>query len=140
MMAWPTLICGALLVLVGIVGYGTATPNDEGKISPTALIPAFFGAALVLCGALAFNDKLRKHVMHLAAMVGLVGAIGGFMPLVRQYNKTGEFDPAKPSAVAGELMILVCVVFVGMCVNSFIQARKAREAKQASEAAGATPA
>ncbi|MBY0459591.1 MAG: hypothetical protein K2V38_19915 [Gemmataceae bacterium] len=124
MMAWPTLICGALLVLVGIVGYGTS------EVQPppgTALIPAYFGAALVVCGLLAFKDNLRKHVMHLAAMIGLVGAVGGFMPLIRQINKTGEFDPTKKSAIAGELMILICVVFVGMCVNSFIQARKARQ-------------
>ena len=130
-MAWPTLICGALLVLVGIVGYGTSEVQPPPM---TALIPAFFGAALVVCGALAFKDNLRKHVMHLAAMIGLVGAIGGFMPLIRQVNKTGEFDPTKKSAVAGELMILVCVVFVGMCVNSFIQAKKARKAKEAASA------
>lgn len=133
MMACPTLICGALLVLVGIVGYGTAEPNAEtGKVSPTALIPAFFGAALILCGGLAFQAKFRKHVMHAAAMIGLLGAVGGFMPLVRQYSKTGEFDPTKKSAIAGELMILVCVVFVGMCVNSFIQAKKARKAREAA--------
>ncbi|MDY3554483.1 hypothetical protein R5W24_003607 [Gemmata sp. JC717] len=134
MMAWPTMICGALLVLVGIVGYGTS------EVQPppvTALIPAFFGAALVLCGALAFNDKIRKHVMHLAAMIGLLGALGGFMPLVRQISKTGEFDPTKKSAISGELMILVCVVFVGLCVNSFIQARKARKARESAEASGA---
>ena len=130
-MAWPTLICGALLVLVGIVGYSTSEVQPPPM---TALIPAFFGAALVVCGALAFKDNLRKHVMHLAAMIGLVGAIGGFMPLIRQVNKTGEFDPTKKSAVAGELMILVCVVFVGMCVNSFIQAKKARKAKEAASA------
>ena len=135
MMAWPTLICGALLILVGIVGYGTATPDTEGRVSPTALIPAFIGAALLLCGSLAFNAKYRKHVMHLAAMIGLIGAIGGLMPLMRQYSKTGSFDPTKPSAVAGELMILVCVVFVGMCVNSFIQARKARKAQEAGPGA-----
>jgi uncharacterized membrane protein len=127
MMAWPTIICGALLVLVGIVGYGTATPGEDGKISPTALIPAFFGAALILCGVLAFKDSLRKHVMHLAALIGVVGIVGGFMPLIRQYSKTGELNPLKKSAIAGELMILVCLVFVGMCVNSFIQARKARK-------------
>lgn len=133
MMAWPTLICGALLVLVGIVGYGTSEVQPPPM---TALIPAFFGAALIVCGLLAFKDNLRKHVMHLAAVIGLVGAIGGFMPLIRQINKTGEFDPTKKSAIAGELMILVCVVFVGMCVNSFIQAKKARKAK---ETAGANP-
>ncbi len=129
MMAWPTLICGALLVLVGIVGYGTSEVQPR---PVTALIPAFFGGALIVCGALAFNDKLRKHVMHLAAMIGLLGAVGGFMPLIRQ---TGEFDPTKKSAISGELMIVVCVVFVGLCVNSFIQARKARKAKEASGAA-----
>ena len=137
MMAWPTMICGALLVLIGIVGYGTAEPNAEGKISPTALIPAFFGVALVLCGALAFNDKLRKHVMHFAAMIGLLGALGGFMPIIRQISKKGTFDPTAKSAISGELMILACVVFVGMCVNSFIQARKARKAREAAEATGA---
>lgn len=132
MMAWPTLICGALLVLVGAVAYGTSEVQPPPM---TALIPAFFGAALIACGALAFKDNLRKHVMHLAAMIGLVGALGGFAPLIRQYSKTGDFDPTKKSAVAGELMILVCVVFVGMCVNSFIQAKKARKAKDASDAA-----
>ena len=129
MMAWPTLICGALLVLVGIVGYGTSEVQPPPM---TALIPAFFGAALILCGGLAFQAQFRKHVMHAAAMIGLLGAVGGFMPLVRQYSKTGEFDPTKKSAVAGELMILVCVVFVGMCVNSFIQAKKARKAREAA--------
>jgi uncharacterized membrane protein len=128
MMAWPTIICGALLAMVGIVGYVNGTPGEDGKVSPTALIPAFFGAVLIVCGALAFKDKLRKHVMHLAAVVGVLGVVGGFMPLVRQYNKTGTFDPTKPSAISGELMILICVVFVGLCVNSFIQARKARKA------------
>ncbi|HEY1186404.1 MAG TPA: hypothetical protein VGE74_02055 [Gemmata sp.] len=132
MMAWPTIICGALLVLIGIMGYGTSELPPEKR--PTALIPAAFGTVLVLCGLLAFRDKLRKHVMHLAAMVGLIGAVGGFAPLIRQISKTGEFDPTKKSAIAGELMILVCVVFVGMCVNSFIQARKARKAKEAAEA------
>jgi uncharacterized membrane protein HdeD (DUF308 family) len=135
MMAWPTLICGALLVLVGIVAYGTS------EVQPppgTALIPAYFGAALIVCGALAFKDNLRKHAMHLAAVVGLLGALGGFAPLIRQISKTGEFDPTKKSAVVGELMILICVVFVGMCVNSFIQAKKARKAKEAA-AGGANP-
>lgn len=129
-MAWPTIICGALLVLVGIVGYGTSEVQPP---PPTALIPAYLGAALIACGGLAFNVKFRKHVMHLAAVIGLAGAAGGFIPLIRQVSNTGEFDPTKKSAVAGELMILVCVVFVGMCVNSFARAKKARGAARASQ-------
>jgi drug/metabolite transporter (DMT)-like permease len=125
MMAWPTIVCGALLVAVGLVGY---TQQDPEHVSPTALIPAAIGAVLMLCGALAFSDKLRKHVMHLAAMMGLLGAIGGFVPLQRQLKNSDTFDPLKPSAISGELMILICVVFVGLCVRSFIAARKARQA------------
>jgi len=124
-MAVPALITSLLLIVVGVVGYFNGTPGADGKVSPTALIPAFFGAVIGICGVLAFNPKFRKHAMHLAAMVGLLGAI---MPLVRQYSKTGSFDPTKPSAVAGELMILICLVFVGLCVKSFIDARKARKA------------
>jgi hypothetical protein len=70
--------------------------------------------------------------MHLAALIGVLGVLGGFMPLIRQYSKTGDFNPFKKSAIAGELMILVCLVFVGLCVNSFIQARRARKAADAA--------
>jgi hypothetical protein len=132
-MAVPTVITAVLLVVVGIVGYTGAEPNPEtGKVSMTALIPSFIGIVLGICGVLAFNDKYRKHAMHFAAMIGLVGMIGGFMPLIRQINNTGTFDPLKRSAVAGELTVLICAVFVGMCVNSFIQARKARKAAEGS--------
>jgi len=131
-MAVPTLITAVLLVVVGVVGYAGQDPNPEtGKVSMTALIPAFVGGVLAICGLLAFKDNLRKHAMHLAAMVGLVGAIGGFMPLQRQLKNTGTIDPLKPSAIAGELMILICLVFVGLCVRSFILARKARKANAA---------
>jgi hypothetical protein len=129
MMAWTTIICGAILVVDGIVGY---LQQEGEKVSPTALIPAAIGGVLIVCGLLAFKDNLRKHVMHLAVVVGLIGAIGGFMPLIRQYNKTNSFDPTKPSAISGELMILVCAVFVILCVKSFIDARKNRLAKAAS--------
>ena len=129
MMAWPTIICGVLLILDGVIGY---FQQESANPSPTALIPAVFGGVLVVCGLLAFKDNFRKHVMHLAAMVGLVGAVGGFFPLYSQYKKTGSFDPSTVKSLSGEFMILICAIFVGLCVKSFIDARKAREAKAAS--------
>ena len=133
MMAWPTIVSGGLLVAVGLLGY---TASELQPAPKTALIPAALGAILVVCGALAFNEKLRKHVMHLAAMVGLFGVLGGFMPLVRQILNNGDFNPLKLSAITGELTIVISAVFVGLCVNSFIQARKARQAREAAEAVG----
>jgi hypothetical protein len=142
----PTLIVAVLLIVVGIVGYAGQDPA-QGKVSPTALIPAIIGAVIGVCGLLSFSDKLRKHAMHLASVVGLIGVFGGVMPLQRQAKTIREdaekagapismseawskVDPLKPSAVSGVLTSLICLVFVGLCVKSFIDARKAR-AKQA---------
>src|SRR5579883_2081002 len=127
MMAWPTIICGAVLVAIGVIGYAGATPDAEGKVSPTALIPAVIGGIIALCGLLAFGEKLRKHVMHFAAVVGVLGFLGGFMPLIRQNMKGKPFDPSAPAAMNGLLMSFVCLVFVGLCVQSFIDARRARK-------------
>ncbi|QEL18206.1 hypothetical protein [Limnoglobus roseus] len=128
MMAWPTIICGALLTAIGSYGYLNATPKPDGSVSPTALIPAALGLILVLCGSLAFEAKRRKHVMHAAAMVGLLGVLGGFAPIIRQLANGKELDVTAPSAVAGLAMSAVSAVFVAMCVKSFIDARKARQA------------
>ncbi|OWK35954.1 hypothetical protein [Fimbriiglobus ruber] len=133
-MAIPTILISVLLIAVGLYGYLNGTPGSDGKISPTALIPAAFGAVLLLCGLLSLSDKLRKHVMHFAAMVGLLGIVSGFVPLQRQLSKTGEIDVTKPSAVAGIAMSVLCLVFVVLCVNSFIQARKARKLREQSAA------
>lgn len=129
-MAAPTLITAVLLIAIGTLSYVNGTPSpDTGTVSKTALIPAGVGGILGVLGLLALlGPGARKHAMHLAAMVGLLGAVGGFMPLFRQFSKTGAIDPTKPAAVSGLLMVLICVAFVGLCVKSFIDARRARAA------------
>ena len=60
--------------------------------------------------------------------VGVGGVVGGVGALVRPIGEGVGLEPLKLSAMAGGLTGLVSGVFVGMCVNSFIQARRAREA------------
>src|SRR5262249_47139153 len=67
-----TVVFGILLIIVGAVGFALSYQAD--KPPYTALIPAGFGLVLAILGVLARKDNLRKHVMHLAAMVGLIGA------------------------------------------------------------------
>jgi ABC-type spermidine/putrescine transport system permease subunit I len=125
-----TLLCGLMLVLLGGFAYMDAPPKDDGSKPMTALIPAFVGLPLMLCGMLvAAKPNLRKHVMHFAALIGLLGAAGGFMPMYRQMVKDGKpFDITAPSVRTGVMMTAICLLFVGLCVNSFIEARKARQA------------
>jgi hypothetical protein len=128
------VITGGMLIAAGLVSYTTGTPDpDTDKVSPTALIPAAFGGLLDLCGALSLAlPHLRKHLMHAAATVGLLGFLGGFMPIVRGLSKTGTVDFGKPAVIVGVLMSGLCLAFVIACVKSFIDARKAREAAAAA--------
>ena len=69
-----SIICGSLLVIIGLVGYGYGLMN--GNASLTALIPAAFGFVLEICGFVAKSkEPLRKHLMHVAVVVALLGFI-----------------------------------------------------------------
>ena len=116
-MASTTIVFGVLLTLLGIGGYVLA-----GGVSPTALIPAFFGLPLVVLGFLARSESIRKHAMHAAAALALVGWAGAVFSLMR--------TPAGPrSAIAvfsQSAMVVLTAIFVALCVRSFIAARRAR--------------
>jgi hypothetical protein len=114
-----TIGFGAFLVVLGLIGYlGT------GMASWTALIPALFGLPLAALGALALKEDWRKYAMHAAVIVGLVGCLGGAFIFFRPFISGREVRPI--AAVMQALMALACAVFVGLCVKSFIDARRAR--------------
>jgi hypothetical protein len=119
-----TIGFGAVLCAIGLWGY---LGSDPDKQSVTALIPAFFGAALILCGLLALGPKLRKHAMHAAAGIGLLGFLAAAGRGIPKLGSAISDDPTihrAPRLVL--LMALVCFIFVATCVGSFISARKRR--------------
>lgn len=121
-MSRVSIVFGLLLIALGVGGFlGTGSEH------PTALIPAGLGLLLALLGALALKEGLRKHAMHVAAVVGLVGAAGGAFMLLRPFLKgTGIERPVAYACTAA--MSALCLAFVGLCVNSFVQARRRRAA------------
>jgi len=119
MMYKITIFFGALLLATGLAGYfGT------GAKQLTALIPAALGLILLVCGFLASNENRRMMAMHIAVMVGLIGAIGVIPTLLKKGQPTAALT-------AKSVTLVLCVVFVGLCIRSFIEARKAREATAA---------
>jgi|HubBroStandDraft_4_1064222.scaffolds.fasta_scaffold786085_1 uncharacterized membrane protein len=135
MMPLITVVLGLFLSACGAFFYLTAETK-----SPTALIPAFIGIPLVLLGLLSFHAKLRKHTMHLAAMIGLLGFLGGAYKGIPNLSALLSGDLVGKEfnkAFSQNLLALVCLVFVSLCVISFVQARIRR--KQAS-AAGSSDA
>jgi len=127
-MAKPTLFIAFLLVLTGVGGFMLGHPDAGAThVSYTALIPAWVGLTLGILGVLAFNDGIRKHVMHAAAMVGLLAAGGDGFQLIKTINNTATApDVRNLKIVSMSITLVLCVVFLVLCIRSFIAARRAR--------------
>jgi hypothetical protein len=97
----------------------------------TALIPAFFGLPLLLLGLVALNERLRKHAIHIAVIVGLLGCAGTARGLMKLPVLLTGGEIARPTAVAIQAaMAIVCLIYVLMCVRSFVKARRAGAAQR----------
>lgn len=115
-----SVIFGIMLIAVGAAGYIYAMQN--GNASMTALIPAAFGLVLALAGAAAMAmENLRKHLMHLASAVALLGFI---LTAGRLLMKIGDLEWS-PAVMSQMSMAAICLVFVLLAVRSFAAARAA---------------
>ncbi len=105
------------------MGLGVFLTSDTKSV--TALIPSFLGTAILLCGIVgAAFHKARMHVMHLAALVGLLGTLGGLGMGLPKVGALLAGTAERPTAVAMQIaMGVVCLVFLGLCVKSFVDAR-----------------
>lgn len=124
-MARITLVFAILLVALGLVSYlGT------GSVHPTALIPTWFGLALGIGGFLAISpsEKRRKIFMHINVSIGLIGLIGAVAAALQGYGsaRAQGLEPDHIALAAKLAMAVILLVYVNLCVRSFIAARRAR--------------
>ncbi len=145
-MAKWAIVFGLLLVALGLWGYlghdasnpGSASaevapgsPDQEPAQlqestgpSKTALIPAGFGILMLLCGALGLDHRMRKHAMHGAAGIALLGLIASAGRIASKFSNLVAGDISRPMMFV-MLMGMICLVFLIMAVRSFAAARKA---------------
>lgn len=122
-----TIIIGVILLLIGIGGYSfgvVEAAKTGGHASPTALIPSIIGLITIVCGGIATSVIYRKHAMHAAVAVALLGFLAvaaRLIPnLISGNIKTG---PAFASQILTAIFLLI---LIAAGVASFIQARKKR--------------
>ena len=117
-----TRIFGLILIVLGVASYWLT-----GRTSITALIPAFFGAVLLVCAIVAgASEAARKHAMHAAVAVGLIGALAA---LARGLPGAFRGDVTRPAVMSQLAMGVLLLIYVALGVQSFIAARKARLGK-----------
>lgn len=114
-----TLAAGAVLTVLGIAGYALS-----GAASLTALIPALVGVLLAICGVLARQEKLRRHAIHAALAVALLGALGSLMNVVKIGQVFAGTAQRPTAVVVSTIMFLILVAYLAVGVRSFVAARR----------------
>ena len=113
-----TRLVGLLLIVLGLIGYfGT------GGVSVTALIPAFFGAVFIILAIVARSEAARKHAMHAAVALALIGFLG----TLRVIGPIMNGQIGRPAVVAQLIMGVLLAAYVALGVKSFRDARRARK-------------
>lgn len=123
-MAKLTLVFAVAFIALGLVGFVTT-----GSVHYTALIPAVLGLLLGIFGALSLSPDpgRRKLFMHINVTLGLLGFLGTAMGLVQWFQMLAGATVKNPPAVESKaIMALLCLIYVALCVRSFISACKAR--------------
>lgn len=117
---------GILLTLLGILSYILTD-----FVSVTALIPAFFGIVFAGLGFLGNSkESMRKHTMHAALLLAILGLGGSFSGLVSLIGAISGTMPDRPAAaISQSIMAVLCIIFLIAGIKSFIAARKSREAE-----------
>jgi hypothetical protein len=92
------------------------------------LIPAFFGLVFVILGLLSRRDKLRKHTMHAAAALALIGCVlSAYRGIPTTYRfLTDETVTWPVAALEQDIMAVLCLIYVELCIKSFLNARRRR--------------
>ena len=118
-----TIWFGVLIALVS-VGFWIGT----GRTETAALHPAGIGVLLILCGALASTENPKKRMlwMHIAVTLGLIGFLTtGIRAGIALANGTAM--SINPLGFEERVVIaLISLIYVILCIRSFIAARRAR--------------
>lgn len=128
-MAKVTLVFAILLMALGLGGY-----LGSGSHYPTALIPAWFGFALGVFGILAISpsETRRKIFMHINVTIGLLGFIGGLVEAILGVHKPAVAGAVISAELSKSLLAALMLIYVLLCVRSFINVRKARQSTPVS--------
>ena len=117
-----TRVTGAVLIVVGVIGYAIT-----GGASLTALLPSVLGVPVLGLGLWAGDEARRRTAIHAALVLALLGFLGTLMNVVQLPAVLSGAEVARPQAVVvSSITALVCAIYLGFGVRSFMAARRGR--------------
>jgi len=122
-MAPIAIVFGVLLVALSGISYLFAE-----AYSPTIFIPSFVGVPLIILGVIAMKESARKHAMHVAAVLGLLGFVLPLGRVIYASIQNGFVLDLKSGSALG--MAALSGAFLVLCIKSFIDVRAARKQRE----------
>ena len=114
-----TRYVGIGLIVLGLLAY-----FGSGADSPTALIPSALGLVLLILGVLANRENLRRHAMHVAMLIALLGILGTTMTLA-EIPSLIRGEAERPLAViVSAITAIVLLIYLIRGIQSFREARR----------------
>lgn len=125
-MAIVAVVFAVLLIGLGVGGYVGTGSKDL-----SALMPVWIGLVMGVGGALAMTakDKLRKIFTHINEAIGLLSFLVSAIVALNFYgNARSEGIDVDPIALWLKVaLVLVLLVYVNLCVRSFMAARSSEK-------------
>jgi hypothetical protein len=118
-----TIVFGILLILISAGAFFILDHH------PHTLIPGAFGLVLAVLGVLADSPDPRRRMlfMHFAVTIGLLGFLGTLPGLIGAIHVTTGGSVGRPDAAYLQtIMGVLCLIYVLLCIRSFIAARRLR--------------
>lgn len=121
-MTTRALWTGILLILVSTIAVAASKPT------PTAFIPGGLGLLIALLGIVGEkNPRLRRHAMHTALGLAVLGILGSLRGVPAFLTLLGGGSVERPVATMAQFATLfICLGFVVRGVQSFLEARRNR--------------
>lgn len=121
-MAKNSIVFGIIIIVVSIAFYiGTY------MASMTALIPGIMGVIMVICGLLARKENMRKHLMHVSAVVALIGFLATAEGILRLIGMLDGVEIERSIAfIEMAICSVIFLIYVILSFQSFREARKSR--------------
>lgn len=121
-MSKNSILFGIIIIAVSVAFYiGTYSA------SITALIPGILGAVMVICGLLARNENMCKHLMHVSAVMALIGFIATAEGILRLIGMLGGKEIERSIAfIEMAICSVVFLIYLILSFQSFLEARRNR--------------
>lgn len=117
-----SIVYGIILITWGLV-----VTSLSGSNSITSLIPSIVGFPVFLLAVLSLIlPKLKKLLMHIIVIVGLIIFLGG-LDFLRGFGSDDSLFDNFWASISKLMMLITGFIFTFLCVRSFIFIRKNRD-------------